>query len=250
MRKLRAGISAAILIILSALAAYVLNGAPYYSTNSSGEYYSFPLPSEAESFDYSDIEEYSGEPYIEVNGDIPFFISKDITTEAFESYSELDGLGRCGAAVSCIGKELMPTEDRGPIGMIKPTGWHTVRYSGIDGNYLYNRCHLIGFQLTGENANDKNLITGTRYMNIQGMLPIENDTASYVRKTNNHVLYRATPVFIGDELLCRGVLLEGYSVEDSGCGLCFCRFVYNVQPGVSINYSDGSSDGPLFDEGR
>lgn len=136
----------------------------------------------------------------------------------------------------------MPTEERGSIGSVKPSGWHTVRYNGIvDGNYLYNRCHLIGFQLSGENANERNLITGTRYLNIDGMLPFENMVADYVQETNSHVLYRVTPVFEGDNLLAAGVLMEGYSVEDDGDGICFCIFAYNVQPGVKINYATGDS---------
>lgn len=247
MRKLKIAVTGAVMVLLSIFATVILNSAPYSTDNSTNSYRSFPLPAVSASFDYADIPTYSGKPYVEVNGNFPFFTSDDIITESYESYSKLDEQGRCGAAVSCIGNDLMPTEERGPIGMIKPSGWQTVKYAGIDGNYLYNRCHLIGFQLTGENANEDNLITGTRYMNIQGMLPIENQTASYIRKTGNHVLYRATPIFLGDELLCRGVLLEGYSVEDSGCGICFCRFVYNVQPNVTIDYSDGSSDGPPFE---
>lgn len=207
------------------------------------------LPDDAGSFELSDIPEYSGSPSCTVNGDLPFFSKDDLTAETYESYSELDELGRCGTAVSCVGKELMPTEERGEIGMIKPSGWHTVRYAGVDNGYLYNRCHLIGYQLTGENDNERNLITGTRYMNIEGMLPIENTVAQYIRRTGNHVLYRATPVFEGGDLLCRGVLIECYSIEDSGSGICFCRFTYNVQPGVTIDYSDGSSSGPAYEEG-
>ena len=150
--------------------------------------------------------------------------------------------------MSCIGKELMPTEPRGSIGMVKPSGWHLVKYQGIEGNYLYNRCHLIGYQLTGENANERNLVTGTRYMNIQGMEPLENRTANYIKSTGNHVIYRSTPIFQGSNLLCTGVLMEGKSVEDNGAGLTFCVFAYNVQPGITINYADGSSSGPAFIE--
>lgn len=200
------------------------------------------------SFDASQIPAYSGLAYVAINGNIPFFSASDMTTNAYEKYSPLDGLGRCGAAMSCIGRELMPTELRGSIGMIKPSGWHLVKYHGIEGNYLYNRCHLIGYQLTGENANECNLVTGTRYMNVQGMEPLENKTANYINSTGNHVIYRSTPIFIGSNLLCNGVLLEGKSVEDNGAGLTFCVFAYNVQPGVSINYADGSSSGPEFIE--
>ena len=167
------------------------------------------LPSEstaATSFSLSDVEPYSGSAYVAVNGNIPYFTSSELTTTSFELYSALDSLSRCGTAYACIGQDLMPTEERGSIGSVKPSGWHTVRYNGVvDGNYLYNRCHLIGFQLSGENANERNLITGTRYLNIDGMLPFENMVADYVQETNNHVLYRVTPVFEGDNLLAAGV---------------------------------------------
>lgn len=142
---------------------------------------------------------------------------------------------------ACIGQDLMPTEERGSIGMVKPTGWATIKYDGIDGGYLYNRCHLIGYQLSGENANTRNLITGTRYLNIQGMLPFENMVADYIKETGNHVAYRSTSIFTGNNLLADGVLMEGYSVEDKGAGICFCVFAYNVQPGITINYSTGAS---------
>lgn len=186
---------------------------------------------------------FSGEAQYVVNNDVPFFTDAEKDkTEAFESYSKLDDLGRCGVAYANICKELMPTEERGDIGSVKPTGWHTVKYNGIvEGNYLYNRCHLIGFQLAGENANNKNLITGTRYLNIQGMLDQENEVAQYVKKTGNHVLYRITPVFIDDELLCRGLLMEAWSVEDEGEGVCFCRYSYNAQPQIEIDYVTGDS---------
>ena len=196
----------------------------------------------ATSFSLSDVEPYSGSAYVAVNGNIPYFTSSELTTTSFELYSALDSLSRCGTAYACIGQDLMPTEERGSIGSVKPSGWHTVRYNGVvDGNYLYNRCHLIGFQLSGENANERNLITGTRYLNIDGMLPFENMVADYVQETNSHVLYRVTPVFEGDNLLAAGVLMEGYSVEDDGDGICFCIFAYNVQPGVTINYATGDS---------
>jgi len=199
-------------------------------------------------FNPSLIPTYSGSAYVAINGNIPFFTSDDMTTSAYEKYSPLDSLGRCGAAMSCIGRELMPTEPRGSIGMVKPSGWHLVKYQGIEGNYLYNRCHLIGYQLTGENANESNLVTGTRYMNIQGMEPLENRTANYIKSTGNHVIYRSTPIFQGSNLLCTGVLMEGKSVEDNGAGLTFCVFAYNVQPGITINYADGSSSGPEYIE--
>lgn len=192
-------------------------------------------------FNLSDIPKYSGEPYIAVNDNIPFFDSSDLTEVSFEEYSPLDNLGRCEAAYACVGKDIMPTEKRGSIGSIKPSGWHTVKYDNVDGKYLYNRCHLIGYQLTGENANEKNLITGTRYLNIEGMLPFENMTADYVKETNNHVLYRVTPIFEDNNLLADGVLMEGYSVEDSGAGICFCVYAYNAQPDIEIDYSNGNS---------
>lgn len=194
----------------------------------------------------SEVPAYSNEAYAVVNNNIPFFNDTDLTTKSYESYSNLDSLGRCGVAVSSIGKDIMPTEDRGNIGSIKPTGWHSVRYDGIDGNYLYNRCHLIGYQLTGENANEKNLITGTRYMNVTGMLPFENMVADYIKETNNHVLYRVTPVFEGDNLLASGVLMEAKSVEDDGAGIEFNVYCYNVQPGITIDYATGESSGPEF----
>lgn len=185
---------------------------------------------------------YSGEPYTELNGNIPYFTDREKTEDVFEHYSDLDTLGRCGAAYANICKELMPTEKRGEIGMIKPTGWHTVRYDDIiSDKYFYNRCHLIGFQLAGENANEKNLVTGTRYMNVDGMLPFENMIADYVKETDNHVLYRVTPIFVGDDLVCRGVEMEAYSVEDNGEGTSFHVFVYNIQPGIEIDYATGDS---------
>lgn len=196
----------------------------------------------AEAFDYAGVPAYSGEAYAVVNDNVPFFTQAEITEISFESYSELDALERCGVAWASVGRDLMPTEPRGAIGSVKPSGWHTARYDGlVDGNYLYNRCHLLGFQLTGENANERNLITGTRYMNVDGMLPFENLVADYVKETENHVMYRVTPVFVGSELVARGVLMEALSVEDAGDGVCFCVFAYNVQPGVEIDYATGES---------
>ena len=196
----------------------------------------------ASSFSLSDVPAYSGKAYISVNGNVPYFTAAELTTTSFETYSDLDTLGRCGVTYACIGQDLMPTKERGSIGMVKPTGWHTVRYDGlVDGNYLYNRCHLIGYQLTGENANTKNLITGTRYLNIEGMLPFENMVADYIQETSNHVLYRVTPIFEGNSLVANGVLMEGYSVEDKGAGVSYCVFAYNVQPGIEIDYATGES---------
>lgn len=196
----------------------------------------------ASSFSLSDVPAYSGKAYISVNGNVPYFTAAELTTTSFETYSDLDTLGRCGVTYACIGQDLMPTKERGSIGMVKPTGWHTVRYDDlVDGKYLYNRCHLIGYQLTGENANTKNLITGTRYLNIEGMLPFENMVADYIQETNNHVLYRVTPIFEGNKLLANGVLMEGYSVEDKGAGVSYCVFAYNVQPGIEIDYATGES---------
>lgn len=184
---------------------------------------------------------YTNSPYAVVNGNTPFFIDAEITADSYEYYSELDSLGRCYVTMACIGKDLMPTEERGEIGQVKPTGWHTVKYDCIDGNYLYNRCHLIGFQLTGENANTKNLITGTRYMNVDGMLPFENMVDDYIEETSNHVLFRVTPIFEGSNLVASGVLMEAISVEDNGEGILFCVFCYNAQPGVAIDYATGES---------
>lgn len=196
----------------------------------------------AVTFSLSDVPEYSGKAFVVLNDHQPYFTSEEITDISFESYSPLDELGRCGPAFACVGIDIMPTEERGSIGMVKPSGWHTVRYNGVvDGNYLYNRCHLIGYQLTGENANTQNLITGTRYLNIEGMLPYENLIAEYVEDTGNHVLYRVTPIFEGDDLLATGVLMEGMSVEDEGADVCFCVFAYNVQPGIVIDYATGES---------
>lgn len=190
----------------------------------------------------SEIPAYSDSPYVVIDDNVPAFSEEDKqSTEPFETYSPLDSLERCGVAYANICQELMPTESRGEIGHIHPTGWQSVRYDFVDGKSLYNRCHLIGFQLAGENANDRNLVTGTRYMNVQGMLPFENMIADYVKETNNHVLYRVTPIFEGDELVCRGVQMEAWSVEDEGDGVAFNVFCYNVQPGVEIDYATGDS---------
>ena len=195
-----------------------------------------------DSFNIKSIPDYNGKAYVVVNDNNPYFTKKDLNTESFEKYSPLDSLGRCGVAYANIGKDIMPTEERGSIGMVKPSGWHSIRYENVDGKYLYNRCHLIGYQLSAENANTSNLITGTRYLNIQGMLPFENMVADYVKGTNNHVLYRVTPIFEGNNLVASGVLMEGYSVEDNGDGICYNVYCYNVQPGITINYLTGDSE--------
>lgn len=203
----------------------------------------------------SSIPSYKGSPYTTVNQNKPKFSKRMLNADSYEYYPNLDSLGRCGITIACVGRDLMPTEDRGSIGMIKPSGWHTVRYDDlVDGKYLYNRCHLIGYQLTGENANEKNLVTGTRYLNVTGMLPFENEVADYVKSSGNHVLYRVTPVFKGSDLVCRGIQMEAYSVEDNGKGVCFNVFCYNVQPGIKITYSTGdssrSSSGTTIDTGK
>lgn len=196
---------------------------------------------ESKSYNLDDIPDYFGEPYVVLNNNEPNFDEKDMITESFEIYNALDKLGRCTEAYANVSIYTMPDEKRGSIGSIKPTGWHTVKYDNIEGKYLYNRCHLIGYQLTGENANEKNLITCTRYMNTKGMLEFENKVAEYVKKTENHVLYRVTPIYEGNNLLASGVQMEAYSVEDKGAGIKFNIFVYNVQDGIEIDYSTGES---------
>lgn len=195
------------------------------------------------SFDYNSLPTWDGtHASIEVNNNVPFFTKDEIVSKSYEKYSELDSLGRCGPAVACLGMDTLPTEKRGSIGMVKPSGWHTVKYPDqIKDRYLYNRCHLIAYELSAENANKLNLVTGTRYLNIDGMLPYENKTREYIDQTGNHVMYRSTPVFVGNELVCRGVLMEAYSVEDNGKGLQFCIFCYDVQPEISIDYATGDS---------
>lgn len=217
--------------LLAALAGCAPAAAPAPTAPDSGSF----------TFSLSDIPAYTGEPYVVLNDNIPDFSESDKTTQAFEEYSPLDALGRCGPAYANVCLETMPTEKRGSIGQVKPSGWQTVKYDCVDGKYLYNRCHLIGYQLTAENANEQNLITGTRYMNVDGMLPFENMVADFVKETEYHVLYRVTPVFDGDDLVASGVRMEALSVEDDGEGICFHVYVYNCQPGVTINYADGSS---------
>ncbi len=189
----------------------------------------------------SDIPPYTTNAYVEINGNIPMFSDNEISDNSYEYYSALDGLGRCGVCIASIGPDIMPVGEREKIGSIKPTGWRSIKYDNVDGKYLYNRCHLIGYQLTAENANRENLITGTRYMNVEGMLPFENMVAEYIKETGNNVMYRVTPIFEGNNLLVNGVLMEAYSVEDNGEGISFCVYCYNVQPGISIDYATGVS---------
>lgn len=193
-------------------------------------------------YDLSNIPDYDGKAYVELNGNVPELSESEKTySESFEEYGKLDSLGRCTYAISCIGKDLMPTEKRGSIGSVKPSGWHISKYDFVDGKYLYNRCHLIGYQLTAENANERNLITGTRYLNVEGMLPFENDVADYIEITNNHVYYKVTPIFEGNNLVANGVQMQAYSVEDNGQGISFNVYCYNVQPGVAIDYATGDN---------
>lgn len=200
-----------------------------------------PSSNQGSSLSVSEVPEYSGEPYVVINENQPDFSEGDMTKNSFETYSDLDSLGRCQSAYANVGQDLMPTGERGNISRVKPSGWQTAKYDIVDGKYLYNRCHLIGYQLTAENANEKNLITGTRYMNVDGMLPFENMVADYVKETDCHVLYRVTPIFEGDNLVAKGVQMEAYSVEDKGKSVCFNVFVYNVQPGITIDYATGNS---------
>lgn len=199
-----------------------------------------PVP-EYQTAELDSIPYYSGDPYVVVYDNLPDFPEEAKVAECFEEYGDLDALNRCTVAYACVGIDTMPTEKRGNIGSVKPTGWQVAKYDSVDGKYLYNRCHLIGFQLTAENANERNLITGTRYMNVDGMLPFENLVADYVKETDHHVLYRVTPIFNGDNLVADGVQMEAWSVEDEGEGVCFNVFVYNVQPGIEIDYATGES---------
>lgn len=191
-----------------------------------------------QNFDLSTLPAYSGVPYVALDGNVPAFTADQYTTASYEFYSELDSLGRCGYAIACVGRDIMPEDDRESISDVKPSGWIQAQYNG---QYLYNRCHIIGFQLTGENANEKNLITGTRYFNVDGMLPFENMVADYVKETGNHVLFRVTPIYAGNNLVANGVQMEAYSVEDNGAEISFNVFVYNVQPGIEIDYATGRS---------
>lgn len=226
--KKRKKLIAPVFILIALVLSLLTNGLPELS-----------YPPSVDSL--QDIPAFSGTPYVAVNGNTPAFTQEELSRSSYEFYSEQDHLGRCGYAMACIGRDIMPTEERGSIGQVKPTGWQTVKYDFVDGKYLYNRCHLIGYQLTGENANERNLITGTRYLNVEGMLPFENMIADYVKETGNHVLYRVTPVFEGSNLLAGGVLMEAMSVEDNGAGISFCVYAYNCQPGVVIDYATGES---------
>lgn len=227
--KKNLSIASTVVLLVILIAVFIFNSAKSTPQSTSGN------------IDLDAIPSFSDYPYVEINGNVPYFEDSELTDKSFEEYAELDNLGRCGVTKACIGRDIMPTEERGNIGQVKPSGWQTVKYDFVDGKYLYNRCHLIGFQLTGENANRQNLITGTRYMNNDGMLPFENMVADYVKETDNHVMYRVTPIFKNDELVARGVLMEAKSVEDKGAGIEFCVYVYNNQPGVEIDYLTGKS---------
>ena len=228
-------VTAFLLVFFIAGSGFGLSGCSSKKAGNSGAAASVSAQTDMASFAYD------GKPYVVINDNDPDFTDADMTTTSFERYGELDGLGRCTTAFANIGKDLMPAEKRGPIGEVKPTGWQTAKYDNVDGKYLYNRCHLIGYQLTGENANEKNLITGTRYLNVDGMLPFENMVADYIKETNNHVLYRVTPVFSGDNLVASGVQMEAESVEDNGDGILFNVYCFNAQPGIAIDYATGDS---------
>ncbi len=230
-----------LVIVISLTSCELIQNETILDTQISQEQGVVDIIEQAESFTMDAIPPYSGLPYIEVNGNIPFFSADEISSVAYEQYSPLDELGRCGVAIATVGIDIMPTEPRGEIGQVKPTGWHTIKYDIVDGQYLYNRCHLLGYQLTGENANVENLITGTRAMNVEGMLPFENEIDDYIEETLNHVHYRVTPIFVEDELLARGVLMEAMSLEDDGEGVMFNVFCYNAQSGIEIDYLTGES---------
>lgn len=225
------------LVVLFLMLVVLLNSCTGVPSNSSS--FSDTAPGEVITADT--VPEFSGDAYIVLKDNVPNFTEEELVAESYEFYSPLDALGRCGEVVACIGVDIMPTEERGSIGQVKPSGWQTVKYDHVDGKYLYNRCHLIGYQLTGENANEQNLITGTRYLNVEGMLPFENMIADYVKETENHVLYRVTPVFQGDNLVASGVVMEAQSIEDHGEGIQFHVYAYNNQPGVVIDYRTGES---------
>ena len=233
-------VTAFLLVFFIVGSGFGLSGCSSKKDNQAGTVGSAEVQSTAVADDMASLV-YQGEPYVVINDNTPVFNDADFTTISFESYGELDELGRCTTAFANIGKDIMPTEKRGAIGEVKPTGWQTAKYDSVDGKYLYNRCHLIGYQLTGENANEKNLITGTRYLNVDGMLPFENMVADYIKETNNHVLYRVTPVFSGDNLVASGVHMEAKSVEDNGDGILFNVYCFNAQPGIAIDYATGDS---------
>ena len=228
-----------VLLVLITFAVVKLK--PYIMASSENNVVEEPSVNYATKLDLSLIPAYTDKTYVKLNNNVPDFDDSLITTESFEKYSEFDSLGRCGVAFANISKDLMPTKERESIGMVKPSGWRISKYDFIDGKYLYNRCHLIGYQLTGENANEQNLITGTRYLNVDGMLPFENQVANYIKSTNNHVLYRVTPHFEGNNLVASGVQIEAKSVEDQGKGIQFNVFCYNVQPRVKIDYATGEN---------
>ena len=222
-----------VLIIITAITIYEPYNTNYSTANTKTQQkYSYTL---------DNIPKYSGEAYVILENNEPNFDLENLPTESFERYSELDSLGRCGPAFANVGIDSMPKEERGSIGMIKPSGWHTVKYDIVSGKYLYNRCHLIGYQLTGENANEKNLITCTRQTNTTSMLDFENKVADYIKETNNHVLYRSTPIFESNNLIATGIQLEALSIEDNGKGIKFNVFIYNVQDGITIDYTTGNS---------
>ena len=235
------GLLAAVLLLCLCWAIWGPDGDSGSGPLNSGTVFTSGEVWEGEVVSLDEIPEYRGEPYVEINGNRPDFSQEDRNTEAFEAYSSLDSLGRCGTAFANVGQELMPRGERENISQIHPTGWQHVEYDFVDGESLYNRCHLIAHQLTGENANERNLITGTRYMNTEGMLPFEEMVGDYVREEDGHVLYRVTPVFEGSDLVARGVEMEGYSVEDQGESVSFHIFAYNVQPGVEIDYATGNN---------
>ena len=228
-------------LILSVIIILIIGLITYFRDDIDKMFNQILPKEEIKSYTLEEIPEYNGNDYIIINNNIPNFNEEDYNKKAFETYSNLDYLGRAQTAYANIGIELMPTEKRGSIGMIKPSGWHTVKYDIVNGKYLYNRCHLIGYQLTGENANEKNLITCTRQMNTGGMLEYENKVASYIKETNNHVLYKVTPVYKENNLLANGVQIEASSVEDKGESLSFNIFIYNVQDGIDIDYKTGDS---------
>lgn len=220
--------------------AFVIVASAWF-TNESGVIDQFTLQ-EVQEISSADIPEYEGKPYVKVNGNAPEFTAGDmerLSVPRYEYYSTLDSLGRAGVVEACVGEETMPEGERESIGMIKPSGWHTVKYGFVDGKYLYNRCHLLGWQLTRENANECNLITGTRSMNVDGMLPFENEIASYVKETGNHVAVRVTPIYDGNDLVAHGVKMEEQSIEDEI--LMFNVYIFNVEEGVYIDYSTGES---------
>ncbi|HIV22618.1 MAG TPA: DNA/RNA non-specific endonuclease [Candidatus Merdiplasma excrementigallinarum] len=235
------GLLAAVLLLCLCWAIWEPDGDSGSGPLNSGTVFTSGEVWEGEVVSLDEIPEYRGEPYVEINGNRPDFSQEDRNTEAFEAYSSLDSLGRCGTAFANVGQELMPRGERENISQIHPTGWQHVEYDFVDGESLYNRCHLIAHQLTDENANERNLITGTRYMNTEGMLPFEEMVGDYVREEDGHVLYRVTPVFEGSDLVARGVEMEGYSVEDQGESVSFHIFAYNVQPGVEIDYATGDN---------